>query len=267
MVVLCTIVDISTRRELERERDRQRQELERSNADLEEFAYVASHDLKAPLRAISHLAEWIREDIMPAPDTETAANLDLLQGRVGRMRRLLDGLLAYSRIGREHASVETVDIEELLQDIIALLAPPPGFTVAWEGGPALLRTQRVAIQVVLENLIANALKHHDHAEGRIVVSMRMLDGLAEFRVSDDGPGIHDRFHERIFVIFQTLASRDDIESSGIGLAIVKRRIEHHGGRIRIESAPPARGASFVFTWKPAEEGEPSHCDRRVSPSP
>ena len=114
-----------------------------------------------------------------------------------------------------------------------------------------IRTHRVPLRAVLENLIANGVKHHDRAEGRISVSMRLEDGVAEFRVNDDGPGIAPRFHERIFVIFQTLASRDDVESSGIGLAIVKKRVENHGGRIWVESTPPARGTTFAFTWKEA----------------
>jgi signal transduction histidine kinase len=112
-----------------------------------------------------------------------------------------------------------------------------------------IRSHRASILVVLQNLIGNAIKHHDRAEGRVTVSMRRVDGVVEFRVSDDGPGIAPRFHDRIFVIFQTLASRDDVESSGIGLAIVKKRVEGHGGRIWVESAPPARGTTFVFTWK------------------
>ncbi len=252
MLVLSVIVDITERRQLEREEAQQRQDLERSNADLEEFAYVASHDLKAPLRAIAHLAQWIREDIEPSPSAETTVNIELLQGRVKRMQMLLDGLLAYSRLGRVNSPIEDVDIEELVRDIVAMLAPPPGFDVVWDGEVSVLRTRRMAIQVVLENLIANALKHHDRTEGRITVAMRLVDGVAEFRVSDDGPGIPKRFHDRVFVIFQTLECRDDVETSGIGLAIVKRKVEGHGGHIRIESAPPARGTSFVFTWKQAE---------------
>ena len=104
---------------------------------------------------------------------------------------------------------------------------------------------------MLENLISNALKHHDRDTGHVTVSMRRVDGEAEFRVADDGPGIAPKFHDRIFVIFQTLARRDEVETSGIGLAIVKKRVTDNGGRIRVESAPPARGTTFVFTWKEA----------------
>lgn len=114
-----------------------------------------------------------------------------------------------------------------------------------------IRTHRLPIQTVLKNLIDNAVKHHDRAEGRITVAMRLVDGVTEFRVTDDGPGIPARFHDRIFVIFQTLTNRDDTESSGVGLAIAKKKVQGNGGKIWIESAPPTRGTTCVFTWREA----------------
>jgi PAS domain S-box-containing protein len=248
-MVLAGIIDITARRRVEFEKEQQRLELARSNADLEEFAYVASHDLKAPLRAISHLVEWITEDIEVTASTETMDNLRLLRGRVVRLQSLLDGLLAYARIGKARVSYEQVDVNQVVSDVVAVLSPPPGFEVVCHGTLPLLRTHRTPILVVLQNLIANGIKHHYRAEGRITIAMKLVNGVAEFRVSDDGPGIEPRFHERIFVIFQTLSSRDELESSGIGLAIVKKRVEAHGGRIWVESAPPARGTTIVFTWK------------------
>ena len=248
-MVLAGIIDITARRRVEFEKEHQRLELERSNADLEEFAYVASHDLKAPLRAISHLVDWISEDIAVTASTETVDNLKLLRGRVVRLQSLLDGLLAYARIGKARVSYEQVDVEEVVRDVVAVLSPPSSFTVECSGPMPKLRTHRTPILVVLQNLIANSLKHHDRTEGRITVAMTLENGVAEFRVSDDGPGISPRFHDRIFVIFQTLASRDDVDTSGIGLAIVKKRVEGHGGRIWVESAPPIRGTTIAFTWK------------------
>jgi light-regulated signal transduction histidine kinase (bacteriophytochrome) len=250
-MVLASIVDITARHEAEREREEQRVELLRSNADLEEFAYLASHDLKAPLRGIANLVQWIGDDTAATANPETLENLKLLRNRVTRLQMLLDGLLAYSRVGRKHAAVEEVDVAVMVDDIVAMLAPPPGFSVVREGGMPVIRTHRAPLRVVLENLIGNALKHHDHAEGRITVAMRRVDGMVEFRVGDDGPGISPWFHDRIFMIFETLASREDVESSGIGLAVVKKKVEGHGGRIHVESAPPVRGATFVFTWKEA----------------
>lgn len=248
-MVLAGIIDVTARHQIELEKEQQRAELERSNADLEEFAYAASHDLKAPLRAISHLVQWIADDIEPLVNPETLENLKLLQGRVARMQMLLDGLLAYSRIGHTSSTVEDVNIAEVVLEVVAMLAPPPGFVVACEGTMPIIRTHRVPIQVVLENLISNGLKHHDRTEGRITVQTRAVDGVTEFRITDDGPGIPAQFHDRIFLMFQTLASRDDVESSGIGLTIVRKKVQTHGGRIWVESAPPARGTTFVFTWK------------------
>jgi light-regulated signal transduction histidine kinase (bacteriophytochrome) len=248
-MVLAGIIDVTARREIEREKEQHRRDLAQSNADLEEFAYAASHDLKAPLRAISHLVQWIGEDIGATANPETTDNLKLLRGRVARMQMLLDGLLNYSRVGHSDSPIEDVDTAELVRDVVATLEPPPGFAIELEGPMPPIRTHRMPIQVVLENLIGNGLKHHDRAEGRISVSARQMDGLTEFRVSDDGPGIAPQFHDRIFVMFQTLASRDDIESSGIGLTIVKKKVQNHGGQIRVESNPPARGSTFVFTWE------------------
>jgi PAS domain S-box-containing protein len=250
-MVVASIVDITARRRIEAEKEQQRLELARSNADLEEFAYVASHDLKAPLRAISHLVDWIAEDIEASASTETIDNLKLLRGRVVRLQLLLDGLLAYARIGRSKSSLEKVDVAQVVRDVVSVLSPPPGFTIDCQEPMPPLRTHRASLLVVLQNLIGNAIKHHDRSDGHITITMRKQNGMAEFRVSDDGPGIAPRFHDRIFVIFQTLASRDEVESSGIGLAIVKKRIEGHGGRIWVESEPPARGTTFVFNWKEA----------------
>jgi PAS domain S-box-containing protein len=251
LMVLAGIIDVTIQRENERDKERQRAELARSNADLEEFAYAVSHDLKAPLRAISHLVRWIGDDIKETATPETLESLTLLQGRVARMQMLLDGLLNYSRVNHTNWPIEDVDIAELVHEITTMLAPPPGFTIACEGTTPVVHTHRVPIQVVLANLIGNGLKHHDRAEGNITVGARLVDGMAEFRVTDDGPGIPPEFHDRIFVIFQTLASRDDVESSGIGLAIVKKKVQHHGGQIWVESAPPVRGTTFAFTWKEA----------------
>lgn len=248
-MVLAGIIDVTTRREAEQEKEQQRRELSRSNADLEEFAYAVSHDLKAPMRAISHLVQWIGDDIGEIANSETLENLKLLQGRVARMQMLLDGLLNYSRVGRTNSPIEDVDIAEVVSEVTVMLAPSPGFIVTCEGTMPIIHTRRMPIQVVLENLIGNGLKHHDRTEGRITISARPVNGATEFRVSDDGPGIAPEFHERIFLMFQTLASRDDVESSGIGLAIVKKKVQNHGGEIWVESAPPNRGTTFVFTWK------------------
>jgi len=231
------------------EAEQRRREFERSNADLEEFSQAVSHDLKAPLRAIGHLAEWIGEDLLGTADPGTLENVKLLQARVVRMQKLLDGLLEYSRVDRSSSVTEDVHIPGMISNIVDLMAISPEFTVICEGEWPLLRTEPAGIGMVLENLISNGVRHHDRPAGRITIRMVFVGGVAEFCVSDDGPGIDERFHRRIFAVFETLKSRDDLEASGIGLAIVKRKVEAHGGRIWVESAPPARGATFKFTWR------------------
>jgi PAS domain S-box-containing protein len=248
-MVLASLHDITAQSDNDLITLGKQQELDRSNADLDEFLYAASHDLKAPLRAISHLVQWIGEDVEATATPATIENLALLRGRVARLQLLLEGLLHYSHLsGGPPVVVEPVNIAELVREVATLLAPPPGFVIACEGDMPILVTHRAPLMSVLENLISNGFKHHDRQQGRIAVSMRLEDGVAEFRVSDDGPGIPPQFHDKVFAIFQTLASRDDVEAGGIGLAIVKRRVQGHGGRVWIESAPPQRGSTFVFTW-------------------
>jgi len=247
--VIGVVQDITERHAIEAEKEEQRKQLLRSNADLLAFAYSASHDLKAPLRAITHLAGWISQDLATTASPETLEHLELLQGRARRLQALLDGLLAYSRIGRGESDAEDLNLADIVEDILAVAPPPPGFVVVCEGTMPTIRVMRTPLRVVLDNLIANSLKHHDRAEGRVTIAMRRADGLVEIRVSDDGPGIPAQFHDRVFEIFQTLASRDRVESSGMGLAIVKKMIEVHGGRVWIESAPPERGTTVAFTWK------------------
>jgi PAS domain S-box-containing protein len=261
-MLLAEISDITVRRDTERRHEQQQhqddagrelreRDLQRSNLDLEEFAYVASHDLKAPLRAIAHLAEWIGTEIRATATPEAMDYLDLLEGRVRRLQMLLDGLLAYSRVGRSTTRVEAIDLNDLVHEMRAELDPAPGFAIRCRAEMPTIRTHRTPLRAVLQNLILNGLKHHDRAQGVIEVAMRRLDELVEFRVTDDGPGIEPRFHDRIFGMFQTLASRDQVESSGIGLTIVKKHVLGNGGTIRIESEPPTRGTTVVFTWKEA----------------
>jgi len=224
-------------------------ELKRSNGELDEFAYSASHDLKAPLRGIRSLTEWIADDVKEIAGADTIANLALLHNRVERLDLLLESLLQYSKVGRAGCTPEDVDIAQLVYEIADYIAPRSGFTVTCRGEMPSIHTDKAPLEQVLRNLIGNGLKHHDRNVGNVVVSARDLGTAVEFRVEDDGPGIPSEFHARVFQMFQTLKSRDEIEGSGMGLAIVKKSVEGHGGTIRIESAPGERGTAFVFTWQ------------------
>ncbi len=252
---LAMLTDLTAQRESEYEQAVRHSALERANEKLDEFADTVSHDLKAPLRAIAHLAEWIGDDLAPTASATTRENLTLLASRVTRLQMLLDGLLRYARTGHTpEAEIEDVDIAAVVQDIVSMLEVPDGFAVACARSAPVVRTQRMPIRTVLENLIGNAIRHHDRQTGRITIEVRNSDGIAEFRVADDGPGIPPHHHDRVFDVFQTAPRRDHLEMSGVGLTIVKKQVQHHGGRIWIESNPPQRGTTFVFTWK---EGTPS----------
>lgn len=224
-------------------------ELRRSNQELDNFAYGASHDLKAPLRGIRNLTQWIAEDVKDMAGEDTIQNLALLRNRVERLDMLLDSLLQYSRVGRVGSVPEDIDIAQLVHDIGDYIAPGAGFKVIWRGKNPAMRTDKAPLEQVLRNLIGNALKHHDKGAGTVVVSAREIDNMVEVHVEDDGPGIAPEFHERIFQMFQTLKSRDEIEGSGMGLAIVKKSVEGHGGTVRVERPPAHRGTAFIFTWE------------------
>lgn len=222
-------------------------DLARRNQELDQFAYVVSHDLKAPLRAIANLSEWLEEDLEPALTEETRHQMDLLRGRVHRMEALIEGLLQYSRVGRVAATSERVAVEPLLRDVIDSLAPPPGFEVTIGAGMPILVTERLALQQVFSNLISNAIKHHRGERGQIAITVHPLEHFYEFAVRDNGPGIAPQFHQKIFGIFQTLEARDKVESTGIGLSLVKKIVEGKGGTVWVESRL-GQGATFFFTW-------------------
>lgn len=230
-----------------RQIEKRQQELERSNRDLDQFAYVASHDLKAPLRAISTLSEWIDEDLTGDASDETREQLKLLRGRVRRMERLIDGILAYSRVGRKEADLEEVDVEQLVLEAFELLGPPPGFRIVIGSGMPRLFTRKIRLQQVFSNLLSNAIKYHDKEAGTIAVSVAPAGSYYQFTVTDDGPGIAPEYHDKVFLIFHTLQPRDDHESTGIGLAVVKKILEDQGGTITLQSSEGS-GTTFHFTW-------------------
>ena len=223
-------------------------ELESRNADLEQYAYAASHDLKSPLRGIGHLAQWIEEDLGEQASDGMRENVKLLRGRVQRLDALLDDMLAYSRAGRVDTEILQVDTGELIQEVIELTDVPPGFQVHTTGELPSLRTARTPLKQVLLNLVSNAINHHDRSEGFVRLSVHEQGQMYEFRVEDDGPGIPAERREKAFQIFQTLRPRDEVEGSGIGLAMVKKLVESQGGEIRVELGPDGRGSLFIFTW-------------------
>ena len=239
--------DITARKQAEIDLQRYASDLERSNRELDQFAYVASHDLKAPLRAIDHLAQWIAEDTADALPEASRQDLALLRQRVDRMTELLDSLLAYARIGRSASESATIDTPQVARKILSLLDIPETFTIRVDPDLPSFQAPAAAVELVLRNLIGNALKHHDRADGCVSISGRDLGGEIELCVADDGPGIAPAYHDQIFKMFQTLKPRDQVEGSGVGLALVKKTVEHYGGSITVASEENG-GAQFVVRW-------------------
>ncbi|MEP6992331.1 MAG: ATP-binding protein [bacterium] len=221
--------------------------LEHSNRELDQFAYVASHDLKAPLRGIANLAQWIEEDLGDRVTDESRDHLRLLRGRVHRMEGLIEGILAYARAGRQRDEVEQVDTAALVAEAVELLAPPSTATVDVQRPMPGVVTERVPLQQVFMNLIGNAIKYGPRDNLQVTVRAVADDEFVHFDVTDNGPGIDPKFHERIWQIFQTLAPRDEIEGTGIGLSVVRKLVESRGGRVWLDSAP-GKGSTFSFTW-------------------
>jgi PAS domain S-box-containing protein len=247
--IFSMATDISARRKIELELEAKQAELIRSNKDLEQFAYVASHDLKAPLRAIDLLVQWITEGLAGYDVNNVQENLGLLSKRTKRLNRLLDDLLAYSRAGRKVGAHRMADTHALVLDVVQMLDPPPTISVSVEGRLPAFKTHPTPLEVVFRNLISNAIKHHPGPQGRVVVSCQEQAEQYVFAVEDDGEGIPAQYTERVFEMFQTLKPRDQVEGSGMGLAIVNRIVQWQGGRVWFESPPSGRGTVFKFQWK------------------
>jgi PAS domain S-box-containing protein len=221
--------------------------LEKRNQELDRFAYIVSHDLKAPLRAIANLSSWIEEDLDGKLEGETQHHMNLLRSRVKRMEALIDGLLQYSRVGRLQSPLEMVNTRELIEEIIDSLDPPPEIKIKIKGEMPVFKTERLLLNQVLSNLISNSIKHRETPQGKVEIDVKDAGNFYEFAIADDGTGIDPQYHDRIFVMFQTLQPRDKVENTGVGLAIVRKIIEEKEGKISVESEE-GQGSTFRFTW-------------------
>ena len=245
-LIFATARDITDHKRLQALADRQADELARSNADLDEFASIASHDLQAPLRAVRTLADWIEEELAGDAPDKVIEYLRTLRDRVDLMTRLVSDLLAYARAGRGDEASATTDTARLVARIAELLGPPQGFTI--EASPQLptLETTPAAIEQVLRNLIGNAIDHHDRETGTVTVTARPSADAWEFCVADDGPGIDPKLHDKVFEMLWSSRTAE-AGGTGIGLALVKRIVERVGGRVWIET-PTERGTEVHFLW-------------------
>jgi PAS domain S-box-containing protein len=224
------------------------QQLERSNRDLEDFAYIASHDLRTPLSGINSTALCLEEDLHDILSDESRKLLVMMRNRIIRMETLLDDLLTYSRVGRSDTTVGETRVMDLFDRIIEVLNPPEHIQVRVEGELPVIVTASAQLEQVLRNLIDNAVKHHDKQRGEVVVSGRRVGDFVEFVVRDDGPGILPQFHGKIFQLFQTLKRRGEVQSTGMGLAIVKKLVERQHCVITVHSDGAGTGTQFRFQW-------------------
>lgn len=220
------------------------QKLTKSNKDLEQFAYIASHDLKSPLNAIIKLVGWIHDDNASTFDEDTLHNFKLIENRAKRMTSLLDDLLDYSRVNQKCDSPECVDLSNMRSTIIELVNQPKELILNFP--PLTLYIPKLAFQLVLMNLVSNAIKHTNNScvEVNLLVDERTAGYV--FTISDNGPGINYAYAAKIFEMFETLKPRDEIEGSGMGLAMTKKIIEHYGGYIKLLNTH--KGATFEIFW-------------------
>lgn len=241
-----SFVDISAWEQAHLDQQDVLQRLEQANRELTEFAYVVSHDLRAPLRGIKTLAGWIASDQGDRLDQEGQEQLSLLLRRVTRMEDLIQGILQYSRAGGLSDAGETVDLAELVPAIIDTIAPPAHMTLTLDTPLPRVQGDKTRLTQVFQNLLGNAVKFMDKPQGRIRIGCVDDGPLWRFSVHDNGPGIEERHFERIFKLFQTLAPQDESESSGVGLAVVKKVVTFYGGRVWVESRV-GEGSTFHFT--------------------
>jgi len=238
--------DITERKQAETRQVQLLQELKSVNRELNDFAYVVSHDLKAPLRAIGSLAHWIAADYADQLGAEGQEQLNLLVSRVKRMHALIDGILKYSRLGRSREERAKVNLNKLMAEVIDMIAPPPQIELKIETDLPVVVGEKTRLQQLFQNLLSNAIKFMDKPQGEIRVGRIEKGDEWQFYVADNGPGIETKHFAKIFQLFQTLAPRDEFESTGVGLTLVKKIVELHGGKIWVESNV-GEGTTFFFT--------------------
>jgi PAS domain S-box-containing protein len=242
--------DITERKRREGELRRSNADLAQINTELDNFVYTASHDLRAPLTGISSIVQWILEDDRELAG-ESRERLGLILGRIERMKQLLTDIRDYARTDGNAAPLgPPVSAATLVANVAATVHTRPGFSIL--GDPSLepVQVHRVPLEQVLLNLVNNAIKHHDCDAGTVTVSVQHRAPWLRFSVIDDGPGIPEEYRESIFEMFKTLKPRDEVEGSGMGLALVRKIVGRMGGGCGVEAADK-RGSHFWFEWPPS----------------
>lgn len=224
------------------------EKLKETNKQLDEFVYVVSHDLKAPLRGLSSICTFLDEELAGEQKPEVTELMTLIKKRTAWMQALIDGILHYSRLANCIGEKESIDTKALINNIIEMVSPPPHIRFEISDHLPVLHAERVKIHEVLQNLISNAIKYNNKEQGIVRVSHLEFPDAYEFSVQDNGCGIKPEYFEKIFGIFQTLNPKDKSDSTGIGLTIVKKIVEQQGGKVTVSSEYGV-GTTFKFTWK------------------
>ena len=240
-------VEIEQRKMIEDKLRQTTWRLQESNRDLDYFANMASHDLRAPLRAMDKLTEWIKEDCGDLLPEKSRNHLDLMQKRIHRLDVLITGILDYSKASKLDTNLEEVDINQIVLEVIENLLPPSHLKVSIEDKLPMLIVNRIAMTQIFQNLLSNAIKYHDKLIGHINIGCEDIGKYYQFYISDDGPGIPSEFHDRVFEAFQAFKQQENIESTGLGLTIVKKIVEKIGGKVWFVTTV-GQGTTFYFTW-------------------
>ncbi|MDQ7785244.1 MAG: ATP-binding protein [Desulfomonilaceae bacterium] len=248
-------LEVTERRRAEEALRTASEELKAANRELKDFAHVVSHDLKAPLRSVRQLVQWLLQDYGSTFDETAKRYSDLLIGRVDLMHNLIEGILRYSRVGQLREDVREVDLNRVVQEVISLIDPPASIRISFANSLPSVQSEPTLLHEVFQNLIDNAVKYMDKPDGEILISCEREDNQWLFGIADNGPGIAPAHFDQIFEIFKALSPSNGVESTGIGLALVKKIVEQKGGRIWVESEV-GRGSTFRFTL-PDAGGETS----------
>ncbi|PKM76152.1 MAG: hypothetical protein CVU90_13960 [Firmicutes bacterium HGW-Firmicutes-15] len=238
--------DVTERRTVEKRNQELILELESTNRELKGFTSIISHELNSSLRGITALADWLYSDYYDSIDEQGREHLTLLQRRTIRMHNFLNGLLRYLRISQRREEKTKININTVLTEVIEMLVLPDNISIVIDNEMPLLVLENMHIQLVFENLISNSIRYMDKNKGQIKISCQQQGEYWKFSIQDNGPGIDAKYFERIFRIFQTLKPRDEYESTGIGLSIVKKIVELYGGKVWVESKIGV-GSTFHFT--------------------
>ena len=237
-------LDITDQKNLELQKENLLAELEASNKGLQEYAHIVSHDLKSPLRSVSALATWLYEDYKDQLDETGSYNLKMMQEKIEGMDKLITGILKYSTVNNDVFDNTEVDVNEVIQEITEIIYIPENVSINIAQQLPVIKADKTKIHQLFQNFLSNAAVNIDKPKGVIEIDFKEIDNYWEFSIKDNGVGIPEEYHEKIFQIFQSIGNQE--RSTGIGLSIVKKIIDRYSGKVWLESEI-GEGTTFYFT--------------------